>query len=93
RTLLSLVVKKLSLQASFTKQGKVKNTEIYGENSPLSLTLYEPDSVKQYYTGTVTLSQSGMVEYLGQVYPLDSLVRSPFGIIRWKMIKPWNASE
>ncbi|KYP15125.1 MAG: hypothetical protein A1D16_12515 [Flavihumibacter sp. CACIAM 22H1] len=85
RSLLSEVVKRMSLQARFKQEGKVITTPIYGEKSPIQLVLYEPDKIAKSVDGVIFTTDDNQISFAGSTYPADSLVNSPFGIIRWKV--------
>jgi tyrosine-protein kinase Etk/Wzc len=93
RTLLSVVVKKLHLQASFTKEGSVKQSSVYGENSPFRLLIFEGDSIRQTFEGKVTLATSNRINYLDKTYPVDTVIESEFGKIKWEVLDPKDAAK
>ncbi|HEY8389268.1 MAG TPA: polysaccharide biosynthesis tyrosine autokinase [Parasegetibacter sp.] len=88
RSLLSEVVKRLSLQVQFKQEGKVITTPLYGDKSPLQLTLYEPEKVAKFAEGPVQVGANKTIKFGEEEYPIDSLVNSPFGLIRWTLNEP-----
>jgi len=82
--LIAQVVKDKQLNVRWTKKGRVATVPQF-DNLPLELQLESPDSVKKMETGPVKLINVSRIEYNGVVYPLDSLVVSPFGKIRWHL--------
>lgn len=82
RSLLSMVVKKLSLQTNFSKAGSVKETELFGKSSPVNLALLDAGSITQPLSGKVILN-GNQITYLGKNFPIDSIVESDFGRVIW----------
>ncbi len=80
--LITQVVRDNQLNVRWTKKGRVATIPQF-DNLPLEIMLETPDSAKTTESGPVTLISVGRVEFKGVIYPLDSLVQSPFGKIRW----------
>ncbi len=83
-SLITQVVKDNQLNVRWTKKGRVASIPQF-DNLPLELLLESPDSVKKMETGPVKLVAVNRVEFKGVIYPMDSLVGSSFGKIRWHL--------
>ncbi len=83
RSIIAEVVKQLSLQARISQEGNVITSELYGAKSPVRLTIYEPNKVLQNVVGPLQVSKDNKVQYNGVTYPADSIINSPFGLIKW----------
>jgi capsular exopolysaccharide synthesis family protein len=84
KALVTQVVRDQQLNIQWTKKGRVSKIPQYG-NLPLELWLESPDSVITMVTGIVHLLPNKLVEFNNKIYPIDTLVQSPFGKIRWQL--------
>ncbi len=84
KSLIFQVVQNEQLNIRWIKKGRVTVIPQFG-NLPLELWLENPDSVKKTIFGDVKLLSTKSVSFGGTVYPIDSLVRSDFGKIRWHL--------
>ncbi|MFN3694536.1 MAG: GumC family protein, partial [Ignavibacterium sp.] len=85
RSIIAEVVKKLSLQAKINQEGNVITSELYGAKSPIRLVLYEPHKVLQNVMGQLQVTKDNVVQFNGMSYPADSIINSPFGLIKWEV--------
>ena len=83
-SLITQVVRDKQLNVRWTKKGRVATIPQF-DNLPLELMLESPDSVQKMESGPVKLINANRVEFKGVIYPMDSLVSSPFGKIRWHL--------
>ncbi len=84
KSLISEVVREHQFNVQWTKIGRVAKLPQFG-NLPLEVWLQNPDSVKSTTTAMVSLISGNIVEFEGVKYPIDSLVQSRFGKIRWHL--------
>ncbi len=87
RDLLSILVAKLNLNIQYSEKGYVKTGQAYN-NIPFSLELETPDSIKSIITSDVEIINN-TIRFGGKLYPIDTLVKSELGNIKWH-INPKN---
>ena len=81
RDLVSNLVTKLQLNVQYSQKGYIKSGQAFKE-IPFTLALEHPDSVKSTVSEEVELVNN-KVKFDGTLYPLDTLVKSKWGNIRW----------
>ncbi|MBC7886420.1 MAG: polysaccharide biosynthesis tyrosine autokinase [Ferruginibacter sp.] len=81
RDLLRNLVIKLQMNIQYGLKGYVTTGE-YFKNAPLKLELEHPDSIISTISGEVGVVNN-TIRFNGKIYPVDSLVKSDFGNIRW----------
>ncbi|WP_301926710.1 polysaccharide biosynthesis tyrosine autokinase [Ferruginibacter sp.] len=84
KSLIFQVVQNEQLNIRWLKKGRVTIIPQFG-NLPLEVWLENPDSVKKTITGDVKLLSAKSVSFDGVIYPIDSLVHSVFGNLRWHL--------
>jgi capsular exopolysaccharide synthesis family protein len=83
--LLTDVVKKLNLHIQWSEDEKFKAQNLLSK-SPASIELLSPDSIVTETEGPVKIIASqNSIEFNGKIYPADTVVSSPLGMIRWKI--------
>lgn len=83
RDLLKKLVLKLQLNVNYTFKGRVRTVDYY-ENTPIILELENPDSVTKTLTGFAEIIDN-YVLYKTIKFPIDSLIDTDFGRIRWRL--------
>ena len=87
RDLIDTLVKKLQLNVQYTSKGYIKSSENYG-SMPFQIELEQPDSVKSTIKGNISYL-NGHVHFNNVIYPVDSVIDSKFGRIKW-VVKSGN---
>jgi capsular exopolysaccharide synthesis family protein len=82
RDLLGRLIAKLQLNVLYTQEGLVKTSEQFS-NIPVKLVLESPDSIKASTFGEVEVVNGGRISFGGIVYPVDSMVTTEFGRVRF----------
>ena len=88
RDLLRQLVTKLQLNVLYSQKGYVKSGE-YVQNIPFKLELLKPDSITSTVSGEVEVINK-TIRFNGIQYPVDSLVKSDFGLIIWHINKDYK---
>ncbi len=92
--LLKKVVSQLQLNVKYSQQGNIKSGQAFNY-TPVILELEYPDSVRSGISGEVKIN-GNQIDFNGVLYPVDTMVESSFGNIRWhinKNYKPNRSSE
>lgn len=83
RSLMEEVVKRLSLYAPLSQKGKVKTGDAY-EISPIKVEAQNPDSLKETINVDFSYNKSDSFVRVGKdKYPLNELVNTPYGTLRF----------
>jgi tyrosine-protein kinase Etk/Wzc len=85
--LLKKIVIKMQLNVLYIGEGRIKSTQYY-HNVPFKLELENPELVQSNITGEAKIA-GNKINFNGVLYPLDSLVASDFGKIRWCINKEY----
>ena len=85
KDLLRKLVVMLQLNVQYSQKGFVRDGQ-FNHKLPVELTLENPDSIKAPLFGEVKIV-NGQVNYLGETFPTDTLVRTRFGNVRWHINK------
>ena len=88
RDLLRHLITKLQLNVLYSQKGYVKSGE-YVENIPFKLEVLKPDSIMATISGEVEVINN-TIRFNDIQYPVDSLVRSDFGLIIWHINKDYK---
>ena len=93
RDLLSALVTKLQLNVQYGQKGYVTSGQSF-KNLPFNLELQHPDSVISTFNGEVQIINN-TIRFDGTIYPVDTLVKSSWGNIRWHINQEYKpaASE
>jgi capsular exopolysaccharide synthesis family protein len=81
RDLLRKLAVKMQLNVKYSQKGRIRTAHFY-DKLPFRLLLENPDSVKKAFSSEVVLT-GNQVQFNGQVFPLDSLVATPVGNLKW----------
>ncbi|MCW3093156.1 MAG: hypothetical protein JWP81_4225 [Ferruginibacter sp.] len=81
RDLLGKLASNLQLNVQYSQKGYLKSGQHFND-TPFKLVLENPDSIKSNIFGEVEIIRD-FVRFKGVSYPIDSLVGSKFGRIRW----------
>ena len=81
--LLKKVASELQLNVKYILQGNIKTGEGFN-NAPFKLELQYPDSIKYAVSGEARII-GNEIEFKGVKYPVDTMVKSYFGNIRWQV--------
>ncbi|MDN3658912.1 polysaccharide biosynthesis tyrosine autokinase [Ferruginibacter paludis] len=79
--LVKKVVIKLQLNILYIGKGRIKSTEFYN-SLPFKLELENPEQIRNTTIGEAKMI-GNKIEFNGILYPMDTLVPSPIGNIRW----------
>ena len=91
KDLLRKLVIQLQLNVQYSQKGFVKEGQ-FNNNLPFNVKLEQPDSIGSRFSGEVNII-NGQISFLGKLYPVDSLVHSNFGDVKWHINKDFrNAS-
>jgi len=85
KDLLRKLVVQLQLNVQYSQKGFVRDGQFY-KNLPINIKIEEPDSIGSTFTGEVKVV-NGMISYQGELFPVDTLVKSNFGNVRWHINK------
>ncbi len=85
RDLIGKLVSDLQLNVLYSQKGYLKSGQ-YFNNIPFKLELENPDSVQHGVSGEVAFVND-KISFKGVSYPLDTMVMSKFGKIRWHINK------
>lgn len=87
KDLLTKVANKMQLNVTYSQKGRILTKQFYGDDLPFYIEMESPDSVKNIITGMASLVDDKTVKFGEEVYPVDSLISSQFGNIRWRRSK------
>ena len=88
KDLLRQLVIKLQLNVQYSQKGFVRDGQFY-DNIPVEIELIEPDSIRSRFFGEVKVI-NGKVSFANEIYPVDTLVKTRFGHVRWHINKEYN---
>ena len=86
--LLRKVAIKMQLNVSYIDKGRIRSSDLYN-NVPFTLELDDPESIKFNVSEEAQLI-GDKISFNGVLYPLDSLIATGFGNIRWHINKKYN---
>ena len=90
RDLLGILVNKLQLNILYSQKGYIITGEVF-KNMPFTLELQHPDSITSTVNGEVEIINKS-IRFNGKFYPVDTLVKSDFGNIRWHINQAYQPS-
>jgi capsular exopolysaccharide synthesis family protein len=79
--MLKKVASALQLNVMYTQEGSIKSGQAYS-NTPFTLELKYPDSVKKAFSGQVEII-GNTVKFNNEVFPKDTFLQTKYGEIRW----------
>ena len=85
--LLRKVAIKMQLNVLYIVKGRLKSSDYY-DNIPFKLQLEDPEAINTYIEGEAQIA-GNQIRFNDVLYPLDSLVMSGFGKIRWSVNKDY----
>ena len=86
--LLKKVAIKMQLNVLYMGIGRIRSSQYY-QNIPFTLELEDPELINTYTSGEAKIS-GNKINFNGILFPIDSLVTSTFGNIRWHLNKDYN---
>lgn len=92
RDLLTKLAIKLQLNINYIQKGRIRTAPYDVNELPFRLELENPDSVKRVIKGNATLMDNDKIEFNGRVYPMDSLVPTSFGNLKWTINNNYNVN-
>lgn len=92
RDLLSKLVSKLQLNVQYSLKGLVKTGQ-YFKNMPFRLELENPDSIKKSFASEVEIINKDKIRFNGIIYPVDTLIKSELGLIKWHVFPELVSSD
>ncbi len=91
--LLTKVAVKLQLNATYSQKGRILTKQFYGHDLPFILDMETPDSVQSVISGMAHIVNDTTINFDGQNYPMDTLVTSDFGNLRWRTNKNYTGDN
>ena len=94
RSLMEEVVKRLALYAPLSQKGKVKSGDAY-EISPIIVEAANPDSLREVENVNFSYNKNDSFVTVGSKdkYPLDQIVNTPYGVLRFSVNKNYVPSQ
>lgn len=85
RDLLTKLAIKLQLNINYFQRGRIRTAPYNVNELPFRLELENPDTVKRTLSGIAQLLGNNKIKFNEETFPVDSIMPSVFGNIRWKL--------
>lgn len=79
--ILKKVASQLYLNVEYYQQGNIKTGQAF-DNTPFTLVLQSPDSVKAGILGSVKIVKN-QIQFNGELFPVDTFINTAIGNIKW----------